>query len=218
MGNASSCALTLIIEVSLRDIRHLKRKRHHTDGAGPCQLGRQSAIDLARRHGETDIDKEEQGGGEFGHRIDLVAATDSQSGSTKQEEWDIGTEAAGQAKEIAGRKRDPPEGLERQEGDRRVAASAAEPTGHRNPLLDLDLDALLNASHLPEEGDCPGDKILLPEGNSRMVTGEDGPGLTSAKVERIGEVDCLEESPQLVIAIRTLSEDFERPVDLGEGG
>jgi hypothetical protein len=50
-----------------------------------------------------------------------------------------------------------------------------------------------------------------------MVAGEDYARLASTKVERIGEIDRLEKGPQFVVPIGTLSQDFERPVDLGEG-
>jgi hypothetical protein len=62
------------------------------------------------------------------------------------------------------------------------------------------------------------DKIRFACGNIRMGTGEDDSLIRSVEHELVGQINRLQHRADLVIPIRTPTENFQHPVDLREGG
>jgi hypothetical protein len=180
-------------------------------------MRRQIGIDIAGGNEYSAIYEQNEIGGNLTDRIDLVAAPDPKAGPTEEEEGNVSADSAAKGDQFAQLKVEIPELTQCEEGHGGITASTPKSGGGRNPLGDLDPNATLDPCVFKQQPCCPVNEVPFIKWNFRMITPDTNSRIDRCKGERIGQIDCLEQRPQLVITIRALSENLERPVDLGTG-
>lgn len=192
----------------------LERKSHLNCGLRLCQLGWQTGIDFAGWHEDPGIDEKKMGDLDPGKGVDLVSPADTEAGPADEEEGDIGPKTTGEAEELSERQVELPELEQSEQGHRCIAAAATKSGGRGDAFDDLDAHATVDSCRFAKKTGCFPYQIPLIGRHIWMITMNRNVMVKKAEMESISQIDRLKNGPQFVIAIRTTSEDLERPVDL----
>src|SRR4051812_27398372 len=149
-------------------------------------------------------------------RVDLVAASESERGSTRQKERHVRPERRGHIRELRWLGRHAPRPGEPEQRGRRIGTAAAESCLKRNPLLQPDNDVpdvAIAAQRPPERLRGLPDQIRSIEGNSRRVALDCEWARAGDAINDVVQRQGLEDRSQLVIPVGTHAQDSQIQVD-----
>src|SRR6266481_3757922 len=155
-------------------------------------------------------------------RVDFLASTDAQGGSTKQKKWDVGPQAGGDVQkprcfELLTRELQVAE-----ERRRRVAGTTAQSTSSRDFLLESDFDARANAAFAAQGVHGAVDEVLLHLFFSERFVALDLQGNTGTargtELQGVMQPDGLKNGAQLMVASARFPNTSRRKLTLAYAG
>jgi len=179
---------------------------------------RQSRKDCGGRERAAHVDDHNVGPELYRERIDLVAATDPERGTPKQEIRHIGPQPPRQGQQARRAETQAPESIETPQDGGGVGAASGQARGDWNPLPDCNVGtARRPAEALQCESGSQGE-IPLVHRQTGIVALQTDRSWPWRQPNVVVQVDGLKKGAQLVVAVCTLAEHLEAQVDLRERG
>jgi len=152
---------------------------------------------------------------QISQRINFLAAPHSQRRSADQEKWQIGPHLGGNPQSNRSRQLPFQSPLQRNQGCHRIRRRRTQPSLHRQPLLDFDVDSALSAEFVHHALGHPIAGIRRIQRNSCVGTHNLNPTATpDADPDHIMQRDRLVNRAQIVISVRARTTDVESEINL----